>query len=346
MSILKVAYQLTKEILDCSERNSVKSTLQEIEDFEKPKIGDKVDIGRLIRNDSARSAKMQFYGYLLANHYRKKIEKEINRFVPELKKEHREALEKVHREILFINLKCMEHLPNDLVHSDILNPYGLNEEIINLPKNYTSSIFEQKHVKSMSDAFAKHKGYKLIRKISKYDRISLNKINSQDLFRTVESFKEIFYKSGVEHYPRDIEQVINLAKKNDSIVPVKYILSLLCIKLSMRNINQLIYQAFNQDKLSLFSVDNIIDIKSSSHFAGKGYIVKAQEVIGNARIGTLDLVHLINPNEKHNHPILCQVEGITVSLSNDYGETNVVKLRALDHDLNPFSGILNNLERY
>ncbi|MEW5323697.1 hypothetical protein V2J23_16685 [Geobacillus thermoleovorans] len=350
MSILKIGYQLSKKILTSPKRDLIKSTIQEInlvDDVETPvgEVINKVAFGKSIRNNSAKKAKLQIYGYLLANHQRKKIEQEFNCVVPELSKEQIDLLTKLHRDMLLINKACISLLPGNLTHHEVLDPYALYESIISLPENYSPFLFEEEDIQSIKTAFKTHKGFEIIRKIPINLLNELNKIDSKNLLEVIEEFKVRFHRAGVNRYPKDVEEAIAEAKKNKTLIPTKYIFSLLCIRYSLRNLNQLIYQAYFQDKLPILNEDNIIDIKSSSHFAGKGYLVTAQQLDGFWDIGPGDLIHLIDPLNGEKSPILCQVEGITLKVSKDFGMTYDFKLRALNEDLNPFYGIFDDLER-
>ncbi|MCF6409560.1 hypothetical protein [Pseudalkalibacillus salsuginis] len=343
MSILKVAYELCKTVIKSPLREEVSVMMNEIKKFQEVQIGEKLDkyeMGKTIRNQSAEKANIQFYGYLIADSKRKEIEKEFNRLVPELSQEHFDLLTKLQREFIFIDEKIINLLPSNLIHRSTLNPYSMYGNIVTKDGSFKSSLFTEEQLDRLKSSFRRHKGFQEIGKIPVDLYSELNKISDEKIENANHVFTDRLYKAGVMTHPNDMLEAIRGAKRGNAVIPVKYIFSLMCIRESIHTLNQLIYQAFLQDKLPVFNEDNLISIKSSSHLGGKGYSLKSQYEYS---LKPRDLVHVIDPYDTNPFPILCQIESATISFNNEFGSHEDLKLRVIDEDLNPFQGILESL---
>lgn len=344
MTILKIAYELCKTIIKSPLRNEVSEMMNEIKNFQIIEVGEKLDkfeMGKAIRNQSAEKAHIQFYGYLVANSKRKEIEKEQNCLVPELAKEHFNLLTRLHKEFMLMDEIVINLLPSNLNHRRTLNPYSMYGNVVIKDESFKSSIFTDDQLDRLKSSFRKHKGFQEIGKIPVSVYSELNKISIEKIEEANYVFTDRIYKAGVMNYPDDMFEAIRDAKRGNSIIPVKYMFSLMCIRESLHTLNQLIYQAFLQDKLPVYNEDNLISIESSSHLVGKGYSLKSQlEYSPKSR----DLVHVINPYDTEPIPKLCQIESASISFANEFGSHGDLKLRVIDEELNPFQGILDSFE--
>ncbi|MFG6113662.1 hypothetical protein ACGTN9_00640 [Halobacillus sp. MO56] len=343
MSILKVAYELCKTVIKSPLREEVSVMMNEINHFQEVQIGQKLDkyeMGKSIRNQSAVKANIQFYGYLIANHKRKEIEKDLNCLVPELSQKHFNLLTKLHKEFMFVDEKIIKLLPDNLIHRRTLNPYSMYGNVVSKDlSSFKSSIFSEDQLERLKSSFRKHKGFQEIGKIPVNLYSELNKVSDEKIENTNYVFTDRLYKAGVMTYPDDMLEAIRSAKRGNALIPLKYMFSLMCIRESIHTLNQLIYQAFLQDKLPVYNEDNLISIESSSHLGGEGYTLKSQyEYNSKPR----DLVHVINPYDTEHIPKLCQIESATISFKNEFGSHEDLKLRVIDEDLNPFKGILES----
>ncbi|MGN7387140.1 hypothetical protein [Sporosarcina sp. SAFN-015] len=344
MSIVKVAYEMCKTILkNSSFRDEVSSMMSELNKFQDVKIGERLDqyeFGKIIRNQSAEKANIQFYGYLVADSQRKEIEKQFNCLVPQLTKEQYGLLTKLHREIIYINEKIINLLPNNLNHRSILDPYSIYEKVVTKEHSYDSLIFTDEILESLQLHFKKHKGFQEIGEIPSGLHSELNKISSKNIENIIFLFTDRIRKAGVMHSPDDILEAIENAKRDKTIIPLKYFISLMCIRESIQTLNQLIYQSFFQSKLPIYNEDNLISIRSASHLVGNGYSLKSQQIYN---LNPIDLVHVFDPYDTEPAPTLCQIENISTSFNNKFGSHADLKLRVIDEDLNPFFGTLESI---
>lgn len=342
MSILKDAYELCKTVIKSPLREEVSIMMNEINHFQLVQIGqrlDKYEMGKSIRNQSAEKANIQFYGYLIANRKRKEIEKELNCLVPELSQKHLNLLTKLHKEFMFMDEKIFSLLPSNLIHRRTLNPYSMYGNIVTKDSSFKSSIFSEDQLDRLKSSFRRHKGFQEIGKIPIKLYSELNKISDEKIESANYVFTDKLFKAGVMTHPDEMLEAIRSAKRGNALIPVKYMFSLMCIRESIHTLNQLIYQAFLQDKLPVYNEDNLISIESSSHLGGKGYSLKSQHEYS---LKPRDLVHVINPYDTEPIPKLCQIESATISFKNEFGSHEDLKLRVIDEDLNPFQGILES----
>lgn len=341
MNILKIAYKLSKTVLGSSLKKEVSIMMSEINKSQEMNLGEKLgkyDRGKSIRNQSAKNAHIHFLGYLIADSKRKEIEKEFDCLVPELSKKHITLLIKVHREFINMNEKIINLLPNNLTHKSVLNPYNMYENIVSQDSDFESSVFTEVQLDNLQSSFRKHRAFQEIAKIPIDLYADLNLISNDKINEGHYIFTDKIYKAGVMSYPQELVDVVKSAKRGNAILPVKYIYSLMCIKESIYILNQLIYQAFFQEKLAVYNDDNLISIKSSSHYGGKGYTLKSQHEYDPQ---IKDLVHVISPFDNGNIPVLCQVESVITNFGGEFGSDEDLELRTIDEDLNPFRGILD-----
>lgn len=343
MSILNVAYELCRKVLNSSLKEDVSVMMDKINEFQDVEVGeriDKYDMGRSIRNTSAEKANIQFYGYLVADSKRKEIEKQFNCSVPQLSKEQNELLTRLHREFTYLDEKIINLLPNNLNHRSVLDPYSMFDKVVKNKDDFNSSIFTDEELTKLQSAFRKHRGFQEIGKIPVGLYSELNKISDDKIESAIYVFTERFYKAGVMHFPDDMLDAIKNAKRDNTIIPLKYFVSLMCIRESIQTLNQLIYQSFFQNKLPVYNEDSLINISNSSHLGGKGYSLKSQF---KYHLKPKDLALVIDPYETEPSPILCQIESVSISMNKDFGSHEDLKLRVIDEDLNPFFGILETI---
>jgi hypothetical protein len=277
---------------------------------------------------------------LIADYKRKEIERQFNCLVPNLTVEQYKLLTKLHKEFLNIDEKITKLLPNNLIHKSVLNPYSMYESIVIKEDDFNSSLFTDEILDKLKNAFRKHKGFQEIGKIPVGIYSELNKISSEKVENIICFFTDRLYKAGATHFPDDMLDALRNAKRDNTLVPLKYFISLMCIRESIRVLNQLIYQSFLQDKLPVYNEDNLIKIESASHFGGKGFSLIAQHTYN---VKPKDLVLIIDPYEEKPLPILCQAESVTINFNIEFGNYEDLKLRVIDKDLNPFYGILETM---
>lgn len=338
MTIKKTVFDFTSKILSSEYRKIIKKTIKEIEDENiEVEIGDKLPktkFGKIIRNQSARTANIQFYGYLLAHQCKNAIEKDFDCIVPNLTENQISNLQDVHNEILYLNYKCIENLPKQLKHHHAINPYfEFNGHL--LKNNYSPIVFNHEEVQQLKSMFKQHAGFKLIERIDVSDFDKLNEIRIDRLVSGIISFEKSITNAGVKRSPRDLEDAFRKHLKSGAKTPISYMISLLSIKESLKNMNQLIYQAFIHDKLLSLDNGNIINFCSSSHYVGTSFVVEAQF---NFFSEPAQIVILKEPSQ--NNSELCRIEKSTFSFSKEVGSQNILHLRKLDSDLNPFHNLL------
>ncbi|WP_347861544.1 hypothetical protein U0355_13020 [Salimicrobium sp. PL1-032A] len=342
MTIQSSVYNLTKEILNSESKPIVKTTINEIESFPELKIGKKID-SKIHRNQSARQAKLQFYGYLLANYKRKEIGKKFGREIPSLSEEHKEILINICKDMIYLNQKCINHLPGNLIHHPVLNLYTEFEDILSISKNYKPVYLNEQAIDEISLKFKKHDSLSLIGKIQAREYKELNKIEVDRLKYTMQDFENRIIRAGVNHYPKDFETLIEDFRKRSALTPIKYIFSLIGLKATLNNINQLIYQAFLKESLPLYNEDSIINYSKHSHFIGEGYVLKA--IPGDLQGEVGELVHILLTNEEEVKPQLGRVEKFERSNSQDFGSVTDLSIRMLDKNMNQYHGLLKGVER-
>jgi len=338
MTIKQAVFEFTSKILTSEYKKLIKDIINEIEDDNiQTKEGNnlpKSKLGKIIRNQSARNANIQFYGYLLAHQRKDEIEKELDCTVPSLTEKQVSTLQDIHNEILYLNYKCIENLPRQLKHHYAINPYfEYNGHV--LKNKYSPFIFDHEEIQKLKNTFSQHKGFKLIEKIDNSDFNELNKINTERLVGGIIAFEKSIIKAGVKRSPKDLEDTFKKQLKLSAKTPVLYMIALLCIKESLKNINQLIYQSFIHNKLLSIDKNNIINYSSSSHYIGEGFIVETQLLpVSNPA----QIVIFIEPHR--NDTVFCRLEKNIYSFSKEIGQVSKLYLRKLDDDLNPFYNLV------
>lgn len=278
-----------------------------------------------------------------------KIDKSFGELVSSLVKEFiswdddkKNILLDVCNQVYQLNELCIAPLTKESPHyTFILNPYywfpGIFEHFkLDIPKDFKKHLFGVKEPKEIANAFYETPAFKYaISTLSKVKDNPLQIHAEQAVIKLNEDLMKAGTRKGINLFGELEEKELDIFHR--------HLVSLLCIKDSLSNLNQLIYQAIIQDKLSTINRDDIIDYLISWTESGEGiavkYLVTRGELYG---IELFDLVILNLDNYGINNSI-CRVE--TVISLQEFLDTVDIEVRVLDKNLNAYGDFIQILNK-
>lgn len=339
MSIKNELYSLCKELQKINLREEIRNLIIDLSRCTDKTMWTEKDrsaFGSLAEQQSA-----QFMGYLIVDKKRDEIEKSGLLKVPPINDYERELLKKAHFIINYLCKKCISKIISRIPNlTNTLNPYFQ----FSYP-NYSLNIHDLIDIqvfKNIEDQFNDSMPVKNIYNLP--SDLSI-KIDSEKYLGLVIGFTNRINNCGVHDSPKDFNDLyLRYTPGSQEYNALKLLFSVLCVREILKIMNQLLYQAFLNNKLPLLDQDNIINIsKQNSHSVGEGITLLNQpngdEIFSNPG----DLILLKVQLNTYKLDTLCFIDEKTLSFSKDFGDTQEFYLRVVDDDLNPFMNLLKSL---
>jgi hypothetical protein len=331
MSILTAAYQLCKSVKKAPARDDIANLILGLN------LNERGTFGLYAREQYA-----QLVGYLLVDQERSAIETKRGRSVPPLADDERQLLTDVHRQIVELNRRCiaplLESLPNC---ARAVDPYG---ELKYAGRAVSSGreILGTEVGNEIVAGFHQHPAMVAALETTEFLAHEL----SEDSYRSeVRILHHILMEGGPLKSRRQPRRYLRLILAKSVKGYIRHIGALVCVRDSLANLNQLLFQALLMDKLVIFDEDNTIDIGVQiAHSGGFGVGLVIQQVRGTILEDFMTdngaLVLLKGTMLKEPSNILCRIEKLFEQSSRDTGTVKQCELRLIDENMNSFAPLL------
>lgn len=337
MSIRDSAYQLCKSFRQSASADELANVIMGIQTF-KPAISDS---DRTILGFYARKKYIQVLGYLFIDQYREQIKSAENplTLIPPLKDSERNLLAWAHCKIVELNHRCIEPLLNAIPQcASAVSPYS--RFIYKEPESSEDAeLFDTNIASSVIAAFHSHPGINIaLSTLEPYK----GKIDENHYRNHILKLEDFIAQDGAFTSSDEVRSL----KKADPQNPYnRHMLAIMCVRDSLYNLNQLIYQAIFTGKLFVLGEENIIDVAVETvHSTGLGVGLLFQP----SRFSMLDslmvdekLIVLLKANIlRREENLLMRIESLREESSRAFGRLYLADLRQLDEQLNSFPGLL------
>jgi hypothetical protein len=331
MSILTAAYQLCKSVKAVSVRDDIANLILELNFNERGTFG-----------LYAREQYAQLAGYLFVDQERSAIETKRGRPVPPLADDERQLLADVHGQIVELNRKCvaplLEALPNC---ARAVDPYG-DLKYVGKDVSLGMELLTTEMVNELVTGFHRHPAIAGALETTEFLAHKLTEDNYRSEVRTLH---HMLMEGGPLKSRRQPHRQLRLTLAKSVKGYLRHIGAMVCVRDSLANLNQLLFQALLMDKLVIFDEDNTLDIGVQiAHSGGFGIGLVIQQV----RVTILDdfmtdngaLVLLKGTMLKEPKNILCRIEELFEHLSRDTGTVKQCELRLIDENMTAFAPLL------
>lgn len=329
MTILKTAYEVCKYIKSLAMRQEIKELIY------------KMHTARSSHGDLGYIAKhkyIQFLGYLIVSQQKKEIESgPLPIRINTLSQNELAILEQAHRFILQINKNCCEHLkpvlPNAVYSIDPYVQYNYKFQNSN-NKTIDSNVDS---IRNLYATFTNHPSFKIIQKYVPQIK-NIKHVPKEYFLTIVLRIVEDIISSGPFTTPSELRNLEFTLKKNSQEYYISTIIkALIALRSSLSLLDQLLYQAFQFDKLSLLDQNNIFTIeKRSGNLLGESMSILIQPIGRELFSNPNDTILVKLKSDNHNIDCLFRVEGINLTFNRDFGTTQKFGLRKVDDNLNPY----------
>ena len=282
----------------------------------------------------------QFAGYIAAAERLKNIATQASagEFQHALENEELQLLQEAHEFVRYINLRLIGHASKGNPNlSEIIDPYFVK----GLP-TYSGPIRYDQDAESISDlceAFGDHPAWNLIwtypEKIS-----SISSSGAQIIRLEIEKITHEIQEAECEEVPvAMLAPLRSILANAANLIGFRTTLAFLVLKWVLINLDQLIYQAFQHDKLPVLDKTNVFDVSWGSNLIGHHTKVKAVPSKKAFHLQPGDLV-LVKLAKESNLDSLHFVSRTTFSYSQDVGPEFDYRMRRVDQNLNCFEGLM------
>lgn len=278
----------------------------------------------------ARGVHGQFLGYLLIDAAQETVPTEFAHLTPD----EAELLGKLHSDWLSLNRRCMlpivERRPE---FEDALNPYNRFQQVRNPPAD-PGGLISRDNADLIASIFPSHPAMNTI--LNTAVRIGDRQAYAQQTEEMISSLM----KSGTFEAPNWTRALVSYGPNDVRRETLRQLIAIVALRQSLAVMNQLLFQAVTQDKLSALTTNNVFGLgQHSCHFAGDGVellyqpndeasILEPNEVV---KVALKDVAHI---------DALGWVDHVNMNHNVDEGTRITVAMRLLGHDLNPFGPLL------
>ena len=313
-------FSACKKIMRLEIRDSVKGLFEKLR---------KRTIGQMDRQFN-----IQFLRFLLLDQNKELIPFDIEG----LSKDEIFLIEKLHYTFVCMDKKVLSFLNKHIAESEKLIPYNIYDYTFR-NKKLTGDILDGEIINCILDGFRNHPSLKIIDK-SYQSFPQFHKVDTEKLLRGVLAFENKIDKVGIFKVPSDFNEPI-ISPENQQFVLFKNIMfALVAFRSSIKVLNQLIYQAFYMDKLSVLDSDNVFLIpKHSQNNLGESIQIKSilDEKIGIPVPG--EIIKIKIDREKHPIDDIFCLSKLNFSLNKTESATQELWLRKVNQDLCCFSNL-------
>jgi hypothetical protein len=252
----------------------------------------------------------------------------------------RQILIDICNQIFHLNELCIEPLKKALPHYTYsLNPYNWFQDVMDYYKIDTSKTFEcrlfsLKEAEKIASIFYETPAFKYALSTLLEAKNNILQIHcEQAIIQLNENF--------INANPRGKTKLFGERGERKLDTFNRHIISLLCIKDSLSNLNQLIFQALTQKQLAVINRDDVIDYSLSWTESGEGIAIKY--LINRGELYGIELNDLVRLNlEKYGlENTLCRIE--THIWGGQFGDTIDIDARIVDKNLNAYGKLIRKL---
>jgi hypothetical protein len=242
-------------------------------------------------------------------------------------------------QIFRLNELCIEPLKmKELPHySFILNPYNRFPDVmgyykINISEAYEHHLMSSNEEEEIASIFQETPAFK-------YALSTLPEVRNNPLQIHCEQAVIQLNESLLKAKPRKSINIFGILGEKKIDIFNQHIISLLCIKDSLANLNQLLFQALTQNKMSVINSDDIIHFLASPTESGAGIAIKY--LIHRAELYIIELCDLVRLNlGKYGlENTLCRVESHI--LGGTFTDTVDIDARIIDKNLNAYGKLIS-----
>lgn len=333
MSIKSACFNLTKAIKASANRASIRdliNSLNHVKQEDQNTERDRAEFGV-----HARHLYIQALGYLIIEQNRDAIPFPL----PRLSSNEIKVLAELHRQLVIFDKKSVARLVKEIpLGEEVTNPY-LNYKYTLSVADKKAGFFPKKQTDEVIQEFHNHPG--IVQALA-YKPQSADKLDKEKYLQGVLAFCNRLQNVGVHDAP---DELLRLALAN----PIQdqrgrvlmHIAGVATVRASLQTLNQLLFQAFYIDKLSLFDENNVIKIvKLNSHVVGEGITFSYAMDGSTFMVEPNDIILLDGPVVGRESVALGWVQSQKISLSDDVGHIGTISAWLLDDNLNPYGGLL------
>lgn len=326
MPVIDAAFALTKEVARIPQRADLRQLIHQLNEVPgtDDSFEDRSQFGYLARQLGA-----QFYGYLLVDSQHETTELPFQ--IPSLAEGERSLLVRGHTFVVSLLDGILEGIP--AIFKKALDPYSVYREL-EVSSDVPAFDVSAEARSALLDAFT---GHRAMDGIHSMRNLLPAQWTADSLHNAVVSIIQRIGEEGVLDFPNDLKHYVLVKPGNPQYRPLRLLLSLVCLRISLKNLVQMMFQKFADDRLIMLDSNVIFNYRTGSTVAGTGHQVDCQELI---LVETGDLVLLRDPHHPESSLELCRIEGNTMQFSRDLGTASTLLMRTVDKDLNSFSLLL------
>lgn len=318
MSIKGDVYELTKGIKRLPEREGIRNLIKALNTSGEAE--DRSALGYYARNERG-----QFLGYLLVDSHREKFSRSPFPTVMGLQGDERAQLETGHRLLVRTIDALLEHVPE--TYRQACNPYSRFLDEL-LPEG----TMPQVDLSQIAISMQTHPAVEALRSVRPPQAMN---DGGRALVNAAISFTQRIESFGPLAAPPELMSFRFLDHNTAEYTAAKMLIAIVSIRSTLERTNQLLFQAFCSDKLTVLGEDNVIDMSVTSTVIGDGWKVLCQLPEGPVSVGDLVLVE-----DREHQKQLCRVVGEHLSYSADSGMTAEYSLRSVDDNMNTYPTLL------
>lgn len=334
MNVRDACYALAKDVIQQPDRQAIQKIITALS-VATPDNPNRSHFGYLARKQQA-----QFLGFLLVDREREGIFKNVPPPVPPLEPDERILLAAAHENLLMIDERCLEagtELPEGI--RVLLEPYG-HHRYAAMGHASRIRLFGSNSLEDVATTFAAHPGWSVLKQglhAAKVDDAAMRSIAG-----LVYGVEKALSEAGPLVLPDAISEIYRaLVQRPEVKPPFQAAFGIVSIRASLASVNQMTYQAVMQDRLAIFSDENLIQYGGGHrHLAGIGHAVTYQPSAAASFIEPGD-VCLLRPDQSvSDSAALCLAGGVRFSMSKDFGSEFHAELWELDDSLNRYGPLL------
>lgn len=286
---------------------------------------------------AVRTLGLQFFGVLLVDQNRHAYEIKLETVPPEMIA----LFAFAHQSIVELNQECVRPIVEAIGNAHLaIDPYS---EFI-LEKQIPVSdqrIFDPDSTFNLLTQFHLHPAISVA--IDSFNTCN-EIVTAEHFYNDVIRYRNQLTEHGPMHEPEWLDSYQRSSGAGPERMHNRLMLALLCIRESLRNMDQLLFQSAIFDKLIKFDSNNLIDL-SSTYSNGSGSCLGIVfhngnfDVLHSMTFNSLNRIVLIEGAYGTDGNRLARVESYSGSLGVS-NAPNYAELRLLDDNLNPFPGLL------
>lgn len=338
MTILRAAYDVCKYVMQLPNRPLLADLMHRI-NFSTDKDSAKDSFGGL--GQSGRKARRQFAGYLAAAHRLQQSWGPAlgSRFHGFLSSDELSLLEEAHQFLLDLNVAILDNVTHKLPQLlNSINPYSQYKW---LPQQSGERLYDINiaPIQVLCDEFGQHPALKVIMATPPAIK-ALSTGDHREIESQLEDIIAEISAVGCSEAPRDLEALGRMARNDPHGYEwYRVLASLVTLKSSVLNLDQLIYQAFQYDRLPVLDDTNAFDIFWGTHAVGHYTTVLAVPTESTFHLEPGHLVLVKIPAEHDDIDGLHSIGSSRLTFSQDTGYECEYQMRRVDENLNCYEAL-------